>query len=235
MNAPAKSDRDWLTTAYIKGLVFLLRACGVLLFIGYLISTAPQAWDWVRLEYTRSRPVEDLTSIVKAALETGEQKQLLQWIAERPAADRPAMKTLLEKDIGKLPTAVASHFSTWAEKAGNIEEAVFWDNYMRYRLRFDALRCNIPSAVEDTMGLLELGNRPTLRNHLKTDADLKKVLQAVMDYDAKHPAENDPVAVCGQLNKLNNSNSKPVDRAAWPAMRHLLRVRTEEFIRGNVK
>ena len=53
------------------------------------------------------------------------------------------------------------------------------------------------------------------------------MIKRVLDYDANHPAENDPTGICNFIYNLEKGNFVMVRREEWPPVRHTLRAVTE--------
>lgn len=211
---------------------FILRVAAVLFFLAYLMLAVPHASAWAWQAYYLREPLPMLKTHLEQSLKTGDQDKLLKWIKIRPAAERAQIMDMLEPVSGKLNPLFFLTFAHWSAAADDVDKAVFWHFMARFRLRYDALRCGSPNAVDNMDGLLALMPEgkiaPTVAKQDRPA--LMSYLQRVLDYDAAHPAENSPKNVCVFINNLEGRGFVIVQERYWQNIRHSLRRITEAQI-----
>lgn len=229
-----KSFKDKVRNSWeVRSLIFIARMLAVVLFIGYLASTWRTAAGWVQLKWVRSQSVAETSSIAEQYLSINKPDKLLEWISLRPAEDRDTIMKQLEPLSGRIGSGVFLLYSKWQMEAGDTEKAVFWRQYALYRLRYDALRCGSPDSAKSMQGLLALFPDTKVQGYINAHPDIvRKSVRQVLDYDARWPAENNPVDICPSLTKLEGGSFKMVPREHWAAIRHTLRFVTEEFLKN---
>lgn len=224
--------KSWRRSWEIRSLFFIMRIMAVLFFISYLIFASGSSWVWIKMKWVRHQPVEQVTERAEAYIKAGKGEKVLEWVSLRHPSDRPVIMEKLAPLVSELDSALFLNYSQWTARAGDMDQAIFWTQYARYRLRFDALRCGIDSSVNDMTGLLELASIKGVRETIDKNPDIVgKSLQQVMDFDAKQPAANDPKSLCKKLADLNQTTARVMPRENWAETRHMLRLVTEKAIR----
>ena len=212
-----------------RSLRFILRALGVILVLLYLSFSVPGAANWAKREWVRTQPIAAVVKVAEDSAANGNPQKLVFWAAARPEEERQEIMSRLDPYAGRISASTFLMFSEWEREAGNTDKALFWRMYASFRLRFDALRCGAPHAVEKMQDLLI-----SLRND-KTDKILEEkpelvpgLIRQVLDYDATHPAHNNPIDTCPILNKMEKGDYGLVGESEWAAIRHTLRLITEK-------
>jgi hypothetical protein len=219
-----KSKRGW---EYRSGR-FVLRAAGVLFFIGYVFTAAPMAWTWSWSAHYKSEPLSALDGRIEKALSSPNQSELLAWVNLRDKIEREIIREKLEPHTGYLDPFLFLFYSRWAVEDLQAEEIIFWHMYARYRLRYDALRCGAPDSVINMRGLLQLMPTGYIDAILERWPHLlKPAIQRVLDYDAEYPAANNPARICEVIYNIEGYTYRTADRKHWAAIRHTLRKQTE--------
>jgi len=208
---------------------WLLRAVGVLLFIGYLGGTAPSAVTWAQTKWVRSDPLTELPRIADYYINHQYSNQKLhKWVALRPESETPEIIKILEPFTPKLSTLTFLTYSSRLKHLGQEDDALFWWQFTLYRARFDALRCGSVKSVEHLSTLVKYLPHPEFPpSKLRNSAEVIKSLHAVLDYDAKYPAHNNPDDICDSLRALEPGKFQTVRPEKWQDIRHSLRIITE--------
>ncbi|MBW7911937.1 MAG: hypothetical protein H3C49_11805 [Alphaproteobacteria bacterium] len=231
--SPRKNDKEPEQTSIkdsweFKTGKFILRIVAVLFFLTYLLIAFPQALSWGWQSYHRQQPLAALEKYIDGARK-GDQKTLLKWIQLRPESERPEIIEKLTPYSGGLTPLFFLTFARWEGQADNIDKAIFWNFLARYRLRYDALRCGAPNAIENMDGLVALLPDglvvPTVAKYDKKM--LIDYLGRVLAFDAEYPANNNPANLCVFINNLEGKSFMLVDPKDWNALRHSLRRVTE--------
>lgn len=226
---PATSTKDKLKASWeYRSGKFVLRIVAALFFFSYLAATMPSAWAWAWASYYKNQPPSQIDALIEKHVNTSDQSKIMGWIQLRPAEERASIQEKLLAHSPVLDSYAFLIFSDWALEKRELQDAIFWNFMGRYRLRYDALRCGTPNAVENIKGLAELLSYDVFEKILTQHPGLVPVMiKRVLDYDANHPAENDPTGICNFIYNLEKGNFVMVRREEWPPVRHTLRAVTE--------
>lgn len=221
--SPPSNDTKLRHSWEVRSILFLLRCMAVVIFIAYLSVTFLSPGQWLHLKWVRHQPLENVTTIAEQSIAMRNPPHLLDWIAERPAEERPLIMEKLESFTPRLSPFTFWTYAAWMDRAGRKEDAVFWQQYMLYRLRFDMLRCGVDTS--DTGFKQNYKFRPV--------ENTEALIQKVLDFDSKWPANNDPLYTCVRLERFNREKyiGQPAPEEHWKSVRHTLRVVTEESLR----
>lgn len=231
-DATPAQERSW----ELKSVFFVFRAAGALFFVAYLLMTVYASYAWVWIKWAQHYPV---THVVKAAdtylNKEGDPPKLLKWMSARPAHEHDDIIRLLDVYTPKMDANAFFLFSKWARAERKMDDARFWWMMGNFRMRFDLIRCG-GDAVKFMGDLMEESSAEQEAYLFRGDADLKKkTLQRVLDYDAKHPARNNPTYLCQALWRLHQNDIKglaimPV--YTWADTRAMMRANAMRFING---
>lgn len=224
--------KGWKASWEVKTLLFILRAMAVLVFVGYVLYTAPMAYSWIQMKWVRAQPLEQALPTAEAYIKDGHPEKIADWVLSRPVSERKQLMEILEPLTGELPSGLFIAYASWEHNLGNAEQSLFWYQYARYRLRYDALRCGIPSGTDDMTGLLDLMPRDSVQKTMTENPKLLPVMiERVLKYDAKYPANNNPADICSKLNTLNNTSFVMLPQERWADNRYILRMATEAALK----
>ncbi len=208
----------------------------LLLFV-YTTVGAQSAWTWIQLRYHGGDfKIENIDKAAEALSYDEEQLLLTELLTKYPPQDIGQITEKLQDQSAEFH---ATYFFTVANryyKAGNIDEAIFWTMLARFRLRYDAVRCQHDASgdISKFFALMYTGAGLQQEIAALTPPETKAYLQRVLDWDAAHPPENSPRYFCkyvGDLERVKNVNISP--RADWPAIRLLLRTAAQAHIEGD--
>lgn len=221
----------------VRSLRFIFRMIIVLFCVGYLLLTFGGAVNWGTMKWVRAQPLENLTSYAAENIKAGTPEKISRWIRFRPAEERPRIIDMLKPSASGLESPTFMMFAQWEDDAGHIDESLFWHQFARYRMRYDALRCGFVSATDDMTGLLALVPQEHMRKAVEKDPNFTaKSIQKVLDFDANYPAQNNPRNICGQLAQLNRlTKTRMVGEDKWAEIRHTLRSVTESSLQDMKK
>ncbi len=216
-----------------RSLKFVFRMIAVLFFIAYLFGTFPSAWNWAKMKWVRFDDIAKVTEVAESALAKNNPGEVTEWVTFRHKLEREEIISLLEPYTDRLGAAIFFAYSSWSLEAGNEERAVFWRQFGRYRMHYDALRCGLGDGPKDIQGLLQLFPDKRIQALIEKNPGLvRQSIMQVLDYDARHPARNNPVDTCKLLLKINNlEEDVTVDQREWQGIRHMLRIMTEESLK----
>jgi hypothetical protein len=203
----------------------ILMACYV--FIG--ISAT---FTLYKMEMNSRQNVGDLKTIIQTAVGEGSPSDVFTWVHLRPLSETAALIDIVRPQSGELGSDIFFEFSARQMQLGHAEDALFWSQLGRYRLRYDALRCGAPDSVETLNDILALFPSPKIQDVLEQHPELlKKSIQQVLDFDAKYPAGNNPASICSAVDKMSKSDAPPVPREQWGRIRLTLRTVTAQALK----
>lgn len=212
-----------------RSLRFVLKAAGVLFFLAYVAITAGGAWTWGQMKWIRTYPVTTVTDIAEKYLhQQSAPEKLTLWISLRESKDLDFIIEKLEPYAGEMASSAFFVYTQRMTALGKIEDAVFWTQYARFRSRFDALRCGSPNAVKLMTKLMDAVPNDKVQGMLdQTPKLMEKSIRAVLAFDRKHPAQNDPSDICKTLQRIEGVESPRLPKEEWETVRHTLHVATE--------
>lgn len=208
---------------------------GILLFfayatlVTYLFSSAPSAWNWIKLKWYigDDYKIEHLTTNTETLLAADEYPLAMRFIRNYPPAQAQTVHDTLRP---LTPQFNADYFFMLANKFyrnGDIDTALFWNTVARFRLRYDAVRCQSEMAdmLSNDFSIL-LTEPGLLKAMLKTNEnDLARRLEKTLSFDEKHPPENNPRYFCEFLERYKHLDNVAVaDPENWNNMRRALRL-----------
>ncbi len=214
----------------VRSLVFtgrLLLAAGVAVF---LIQALPKAWFWGQMKIVRMEDISTIDQVMQEKIERKESEKLQKWLLYRPREDAQQILDHVPAYTSELPSMAFFELAKRAKYLGRQEDYVFWYFFGQYRMRYDLLRCQSPDSFNFIAEVTQMFTRETFADIRTDNVKMSAVLQDVLDFDAKHPARNDPRSICDALNTMQSKSQRPVPESEWARMRHTLRIVTEEGI-----
>ena len=177
----------------------------------------------------RAQDIDTINTIIVDSVDNKNLLPVTAWLNARPLAETDKLVDMITTKTGALESGTFFEIFRRQLKLGRPEEALFWLQLGRYRLRYDIIRCKAgPESTKLFDNMLNLRPSPAIETLLKKHPEmLKKALQRVLDFDANYPASDDPTLVCQAI-----SPDPPVDDGDWAGYRRTLRERTEDFIKS---
>jgi len=220
---PEKTAAQWLLLPFR----YLLKALIVAAFLVYVLAGVSATMDLYQRTLLRTQDTNVLYAVIDDSVQKNDPKLVSSWLHARPLEETDQLVKMI---IPKSPVLSYNAFFEIfqrEQKLGRTEEALFWLQLGRFRLRYDTYRCGAEEAgLKAFEPILNLAQSPEtdalMREH---PALLKKTVQRVLDFDAKYPAHNDPGPICKTLNQ-----ELPVEEHNWEPFRQLLRKHTEKFL-----
>ena len=213
-------------------ILFLIgRFMAALLCVLYLLMTLNSIPTWAQTLWVRQQPVSAVESILQESLAKNDPQILFNWVMRRPQSNMADIFPIVEKQAGQINSLIFMRQARYLAKNGQVDEATFWYLYTRYRLRYDALRCGTPTGTEKMDMILEILSPSEMNISVPPEPQkLAPILQRVLDVDAKNPARNNPADICTVVQKISGGNFVMVPEESWAAIRHTLRMVTEQSI-----
>lgn len=207
---------------------FALRAVAALFFLSYLFAAGPMTWTWGQAVYYKNQPASQIDRLIDEHIQKGDQSKIITWIQMRPPEERASIEEKIARHTATANSFLFLVFSDWALERKDYEQAVFWNFFARYRLRFDALRCGAPNSVLNMKGIVSIVSEEAIDKIVTAVPRLvPATIHKVLEFDAASPANNDPSGICTFIYKLEKGKFSQAPREDWPALRHTLRAVTE--------
>ncbi|MCE9508245.1 MAG: hypothetical protein K8R48_08060 [Alphaproteobacteria bacterium] len=211
---------------------FVLKFFISVIMICYVLIGISASFTLYKMEMNARQSISDLSSVIQAAIDEGRPGDVFTWVHLRPLAETAALIDIITPESGKLNPDIFFEISSRQIRQGLMEDALFWSQLGRYRLRYDALRCGAPDSVETLSKIMQVLSSPKLQNLLQQHPELvKKSLKQVLDFDAKYPANNSPASICATVNKITKSNAPQIPREQWGRIRLTLRAVAEQNLK----
>ena len=115
----------------------------------------------------------------------------------------------------------------------DMEAANFWTFLGRYRLRYDALRCDYMAGDVVSDKYVSFYSLPPLRDQLLQmgDAERRELLTEVLAWDAENPAANDPRYFCEFIEDTERQrNIGIIPKSQWDTIRLFMRAAAQKYI-----
>jgi hypothetical protein len=219
------------TTAYWLLLPFRLlwKIFIVVLFLCYLFIGMASTIDLYTRNLYRAQDIDALYTVIDDAVQREDLKNVTVWLRTRPLAETDRLVEMITPKSAPLEPGTFFEIAQRQLKLGRPEEALFWLQLSRYRLRYDTVRCGAePERIKAFDKIFNLMQFPATNALLQAHPEkLKESMQRVLDFDAKYPVHDNPAAVCKSL-----SVELPVDEFNWEGYHKLIRRQTEDFIKG---
>ena len=210
----------------------VLRFFYYLLFIPYVVIGSGVLLIWGTMQYdfyTMTTP--QLLTKMAAYAKKGDTQNSYFMAAFMPVDQTQNVIKALAPYTGTLSNNFFMMFSRRSFKQGKIADGVFWAEYVRYRIRFDALRCTALGLEDSSDAIAKFYTSSATNRALAHDPSLlRKSIRRVLAWDKKHPAMNDPTDFCAALARMNHVETKVLDKKGWEEERRLLHKATQEFL-----
>jgi len=228
-NTPANNNGDaespwqkFKTTWEYKSLKFVFKIIGIILLVSYLYATVPTAYDWTQIKYTQSQSLEDLPALAEKYIAENRADKLQDWIAMRDKKDILQIIETLEPYVGQMESTTFLIYARRLAALNKKADAVFWYQFTLYRLRFDAIRCGTTDAIPVISQIATIAMNSDVEKALATDdTTLPFMIERVLEFDAEHPAENDPQRICKLVEKFSTETVQVTPRDSWPELRKI--------------
>jgi hypothetical protein len=207
-----------------------LKILVICVFLLYIIFGTTATFALYKKKMYSEQDIKSLYTVISTATESGNPMAVAIWLNARPLEETDKLVQMI------TPKSAVLDFSTFFEifrrelRLGRPEEALFWLQLGRFRVRYDILRCGAdPDKVKNIDQILNVMPSQTIDTLLEEHPeDLKKSLQQVLDFDAKYPAHDNPVRICKAIGIL-----LPAAEDQWEGYRRVLRRSAEKFLKSS--
>jgi hypothetical protein len=218
--------------ALYKTFRFIGKFFAFVFLVSYVYIGGDSTFRLYKISGIRKQDIGAIHDVIRTSVAENHAGDVSEWLRARPQAETDALIDIVTPESGGLGSGVFFEFTRRRLQQGKVEEALFWTQLARYRLRFDTLRCGPYSSGKKLEDILSLFEAPDIRTLLEAHPALvKKSVQRVMDFDAKYPARNDPKFICEFVNRLNNTVMPPLPKDKWEDTRRTLRHTTEAALK----
>src|SRR5690606_25703683 len=95
--------------------------------------------------------ISELARVIDYAIRTQEPDRVSRWIRLRPLADTAEIIRIVTPHSAHLDPSAFFELSGRQIHLGNMEEALFWRQIWRLRIKFDTLRCGLDNPSGNQM------------------------------------------------------------------------------------
>ena len=231
---------DYKSMWEVKLLKIIFKTLAYILFIVFILTGTQSAWKWSILKYHgQDFSIERLAPGLEALTKNDpDQTHGLNFFIAYPPEKTDDMIAEIEHLAPKLNApfffVIASRY--WALK--DFEQAFFWTTVARYRLRFDALRCDYLNADITAKNILGIFSNPDIDRAFNKENTLakKQYLQRAIDWDKKYPAINAPRYFCDFIETFENKkNIVALPKHEWETIRTVMHSAAEAHIDTQTK
>ncbi|MBI1215261.1 MAG: hypothetical protein GC185_05510 [Alphaproteobacteria bacterium] len=217
-----------------RAAIFVVRVACVLFFLGYLAGTARGGYTWTWMTYVRSQPVSaSVEKAEKYLVRTNQPQKLTQWLAPTKPSEYDETIKALEKYTPAMSPETFFMYSLWMSREGKQDAARMWWMMGNFRLRFDLLRCGGRNVIDTANAFMERFAGKHYDELFKEPGARVKAMREVLDFDAKHPAHNDPTNMCDLVWRTLGMDTHlyvPLASFQWASVRARLRQSTEHYL-----
>lgn len=207
-----------------------------LMLVVYVLAGIQSLRTWTQLRYYGG----DFTTgdLVKAAEEmsaSDNQVLLPQLLMKYPLDYNQDIEAAMLPLTPKLNSYYFFAMASRYHQAENMEEAFFWSMLARFRLRFDAVRCQDHDATVLSDQFVGLFTPDDLQEDIDnlTEEERKGFLKQVLEWDEQNPAYNSPRYFCKYITALKNTDTAGVVKVSdWETMRKIMRAAATAYIEG---
>lgn len=239
--AEAKEKKRFVNRWEFRAMRNVSRVIAYLFLLAYLGLAGSLTWTWIQHKWVRSQPIERAIEVAQESLYSSPQdaEKLRKWLAMRPYSEGEKLIKMMEPFAGRMSGMTFLVYSGWLVHENKMDDATFWRQYARFRIRYDAVRCGSYDAVDLLNEILGDVPQPAIQQYMAQHPnDLPKMLLRVLEYDKNHPAENNPAQFCEDLTKSEEFRTstkvimtKPEE---WPGIYGSLRGTTKAEILGMI-
>jgi hypothetical protein len=181
------------------------------LMIWYVTLAGRLTFEWFSAKWVRLTPVGQIDAVARSFLVSlpPRPEEFRTWLAYRPSSEGDYIIKTLTPWSSKLSGMTFLIFARWEEFNNRPEEAAFWREYARFRIRDDALRCGSYDAIGLMGDILKLvPPTPVGEQQYMTPETLPKLLRRILDFDTLHPPQNYPLEFCHALTATQEFHDK---------------------------
>jgi hypothetical protein len=208
-----------------------LKLLSALLLLFYVMIGINATISLVEKTLNRRQDISALPALIDEKIKADDLHAVTKWVAFRPMAETDKLIATLTPRSGELEPAVFVELAARQLQLGHKEDALFWSQLARYRLRYDALRCGVKDADKILDKMMDYFTPKEINALLRQHPDLMfKSVQQILDFDKKYPASNSPTYICGTINKFKRVSVPPIPQEKWENTRLWLRQGTEVYL-----
>ena len=216
-----------------KLLKFIVMTVFYFLLLIYALLGAQSTWKWMQMRYYGGDFSEQsLIQAVETLSDDKRQIKLVELIHVYPYTT-DELVGILENEMKDFHAHFFFSMANRYAGLGDMDAARFWTMLGRYRLRYDALRCDHMTADTVSDKYVEYYILPAVKDDMATMGEdaRRAVLADVLAWDDAHPPENDPRYFCEFIEDTEQlSNIGVIPRDQWPLVRRLMRATAQRYI-----
>lgn len=215
---------------------FIFRFLMVVLFLFYIVIGAGALSGVVVREINRTKNIDSFAAFVDENIKLNKSVEIEDWIKSRTLEDLDKIAEVVGERASDLPPNIFFRVSSMMFNKDRVEDALFWFNLGKYRLRYDMLRCGGSKAIDNIEGFISiLFDLKIDRLYEGQEGLLEKSLKRVIEFDKDHPPMNDIADICVLVEGLEKEKLTPKPEEDWPMIREGLIKSAADFLKEEKK
>lgn len=220
----------------LRALIFGVRVVGYFFLASYFFLGIAFTWGWAETQWIRHKPIDTLYERVEAARSNNDLSGALRMVNLQPLDRSQEVLDQMLPHAGKLESGFFFELARRHLYLGKAEEAVFWAQLGRLRLRFDFLRCNHQLSRELSDQFVNLATPAEIAQYLADHPqDMVPILKKVLIWDEQNPPPRAMLFDCNILDNFSQKKSTPLPEDSWDKVREGLRRAAQTFIDSEEK
>lgn len=210
-----------------------------LIFFLYLATAIPSAWSWAKMKWIGGDfSMAALEENAREFIEDKESEDLVHLINLYPPNKTDDIVDTLTPYFGEMDTRSFFSFANKFYMNDEIEKAMKWYTYGRFRLRYDAVRCDYLVSEKIASEYVVLITNLELFDYALRlpPEELKPYITEALEIDLAHPPQNSPRYFCDFIKRykqVQNVDILPEDD--WEDRRKIMRFLAEEYVKSDVE
>ena len=213
---------------------------GIMLFFGYTVFalyltlfTYP-AWQWAQMKwYVPDFSISALEQTTQTLIDQDQHDLAALLLNSYPVENLDQVVEEMSKMASDFNAPFFFAVSNRYVLKEDTEQAIFWNIYARFRVRYDAVRCDyfLSDVVSDEFSIIN-ANLELTEKFLRLDQDKRQdLVRQVLDFDAAHPPRNDPDYFCKFIQQFKSTDKIAVlPEDDWDIRHDLLRTSAQAFL-----
>jgi hypothetical protein len=211
---------------------FFFKLAVALALITYVFFGMGTTIQLVKINSNKKQDIGALNEVIDQAVRNGEPHAATSWVRLRPLTETDIIIDIVTPKSADLEPGMFFELFRRQISLDNTEDALFWEQLARFRLRYDAIRCQVPDGYKSLEGVLNFFESDKIIKMLKNDPKIQeKSLREVLDFDEKYPAHNNPAFTCDIIRKSSGIIAQQMPEKDWNRERLSMRRAAEIFLK----
>jgi len=227
----AKKAVSTSSFCFSKVLSFCFKSIIVALFLAYFIFGLSALEIIIRKEINRTQNISEFENLVDKNIKLKHLDKIDEWIKYRSVGDTDKIAEVVTKRASDLSPQVFFRVSALKFKKGENDDALFWFNLGKYRLRYDMMRCGGRVSIDKIENFIRVIFELRIDDlYDQEGVILKKSLKRVVEFDKDYPPKNDIEEFCKMVMALEGGEVDDIAEEEWPKIRDEMIKSAEIFV-----